>query len=89
VPSLCYENSPAVIYEAFAAGLPAIGSKLGGIAELIGDDALLFAPKEDDIGRKMRFVMENRASLEKNRERNAELAESSSPSGYIDMILNL
>ncbi|MDO9399616.1 MAG: glycosyltransferase, partial [bacterium] len=31
VPSLCYENSPTVIYEAFSIGLPIIASKIGGI----------------------------------------------------------
>ncbi len=35
VPSLCYENSPSVIYEALALGLPVIASKIGGNAELI------------------------------------------------------
>jgi glycosyltransferase involved in cell wall biosynthesis len=31
VPSFCYENSPTVIYEAAASGLPVIASHLGGI----------------------------------------------------------
>jgi glycosyltransferase involved in cell wall biosynthesis len=37
VPSLWYENSPVTIQEAFAAGVPVIGSDLGGIAEKIED----------------------------------------------------
>lgn len=35
VPSLCYENSPTVIYEASAFDMPIIASDLGGISELI------------------------------------------------------
>ncbi len=35
VPSVWYENSPVVIYEGYGAGVPAIGSCIGGIPELI------------------------------------------------------
>ena len=35
VPSLWFESGPQVIYEAFAAGTPVIGSRRGGIAELV------------------------------------------------------
>ena len=35
VPSLCYENSPLVIHEAFAAGIPVIATDLGGMRELV------------------------------------------------------
>ncbi len=37
VPSLCYENSPLVIYESMAAGVPIIASRIGGVAELVDD----------------------------------------------------
>jgi glycosyltransferase involved in cell wall biosynthesis len=36
-PSLWYENSPVIIQEAFAAGVPVIGSDLGGMAEKVQD----------------------------------------------------
>ncbi len=44
VPSEWYENSPLVIYEAFATGKPVIGADIGGITELIkhGEDGYLF-----------------------------------------------
>lgn len=47
-PSLCYENSPSVIYEALSLGLPVIASKIGGVPELIKDsvNGLLFEPGE-------------------------------------------
>lgn len=46
VPSLCYENSPTVIYEALSSGLPVIASRIGGVGELIteGLSGYLFAP---------------------------------------------
>ncbi len=34
VPSLCYENSPTVIFEAISQNTPVIASELGGIVEL-------------------------------------------------------
>jgi glycosyltransferase involved in cell wall biosynthesis len=43
VPSQVLETGPLVIYEAFAAGIPVVGSALGGIAELVrnGETGLL------------------------------------------------
>lgn len=43
VPSQCLETGPLVVLEAFAAGVPVLGSRLGGIAELVYDgvDGLL------------------------------------------------
>ena len=50
VPSLWLETGPLVVLEAFAAGIPVIGSKRGGIAELIEDgvDGLLVEPESID-----------------------------------------
>ncbi len=47
VPSQVLETGPLVILEAFAAGIPVIGSNLGGIAELVthGVDGLLVDAK--------------------------------------------
>ncbi len=44
VPSVWYENSPFVIHEAHAAGVPVVASRLGGMRELIEDESsgLLF-----------------------------------------------
>ena len=36
VPSLWLENSPLVIHEAFMAGVPVVGSRIGGIPDLLG-----------------------------------------------------
>lgn len=49
VPSLCYENSPTVIYEALSAGIPLIASRIGGVGELIqdGKTGMLFTPGDE------------------------------------------
>ncbi len=61
VPSLCYENSPTVIYEALEAGIPVLASDIGGVGELVQDgrNGFLFKPgsKADAIEK---FEMMNR-----------------------------
>jgi len=44
VPSIWWENSPLVVHEAFAAGVPVVAAAAGGMAELVTDerDGLLF-----------------------------------------------
>ena len=46
VPTLCYENSPSVVYEAIAHSLPVIASRIGGIPEMVreGETGWLFDP---------------------------------------------
>ena len=46
VPSICYENFPRTIAEAFACGTPVIASRIGAMAELVRDNktGLLFEP---------------------------------------------
>jgi glycosyltransferase involved in cell wall biosynthesis len=48
VPSRWLETGPLVVLEAFAAGVPVLGSNLGGIAELVRDgvDGILVAPDD-------------------------------------------
>jgi glycosyltransferase involved in cell wall biosynthesis len=50
LPSQCYEVFGMVIPEAYAFGLPVIGSKIGGIPELIKENetGLLFEPRDRD-----------------------------------------
>jgi glycosyltransferase involved in cell wall biosynthesis len=38
VPSVWMETGPLVVYDAFEAGLPVVGSRRGGIAELVQDE---------------------------------------------------
>ena len=55
VPSLCYENSPTVIYEAEENGLPVLAAKIGGIPELVeAAGGCLFEPGDKaDLQEKM------------------------------------
>jgi glycosyltransferase involved in cell wall biosynthesis len=57
VPSLCYENSPTVIYESLSSGIPLIASRIGGVGELIqeGKTGFLFTPGDEaDLVRAIR-----------------------------------
>ncbi|MGQ9765883.1 MAG: glycosyltransferase family 4 protein [Anaerolineae bacterium] len=54
VPSVWYENSPLVIQEAYAVGLPVVASRLGALAEKVEDGVTgrLFAPGDSaDLAR--------------------------------------
>lgn len=54
VPSLCYENSPSVIYGAHANGLKVIASDIGGIPEIMTPGDILFRPgDESDLKNKI------------------------------------
>jgi glycosyltransferase involved in cell wall biosynthesis len=60
VPSECYENAPLSILEAFAFGKPVIGSRIGGIPEMIDDgvSGYLFEPGSvDDLREKLDQVL--------------------------------
>jgi len=52
VPSLCFENSPTVIYESFARLTPVIAHDVGGITELVHNDTtgiLISSPLADTL----------------------------------------
>ncbi|HMD61195.1 MAG TPA: glycosyltransferase [Opitutaceae bacterium] len=66
VPSIWFENSPIVIYQAQAAGLPVIGSDSGGIPELLAgrdDSFVLPAGDRAQWTSKLRMVAEDRELL--------------------------
>jgi glycosyltransferase involved in cell wall biosynthesis len=48
VPSICHDTSPNVIREAYARGIPVVGSTYGGIPELVRlvDPRLIFQPND-------------------------------------------
>jgi GT2 family glycosyltransferase/glycosyltransferase involved in cell wall biosynthesis len=61
VPSIWEENSPLVIREAFASGVPVVASRIGGIPEVVADEVngLLFEPGNvDDLARQLQRLAE-------------------------------
>lgn len=91
IPSLCYENSPTVIYEALNIGLPVIASRIGGIPELIHSTAgILFKPGNGgDLMYQMKWVMENKDELQKIGARGRVKVKEFSLNNYINSIEEL
>lgn len=64
VPSLCYENSPTVIYEAAALSLPFIASRLGGAVELCTRfGASSFEPDQESMIRAIKVCLREKPRL--------------------------
>ena len=62
LPSEVYENCPMAVLESMAIGKPVIGSRIGGIPELIsdGEDGLLFeAGNSDELAEKIDWMIRN------------------------------
>jgi len=82
MPSLCEENAPMVIAEAFASGLPVIASRIGGIPEMIEDGAtgMLFEPGQvEDLAMQCRRAIERPEILAAMREKCREAAKRYAP----------
>jgi glycosyltransferase involved in cell wall biosynthesis len=59
VPSL-YEGCPSVILEAFSLNVPVLGSRAGGIPELLGHDELVFQPENyEELALKLRMLLDS------------------------------
>lgn len=68
LPSEWYENNPFSIIESFADGTPVIGSRIGGIPELIQDykTGLLFSPGSIEELTRIIRIAENMTETERN-----------------------
>jgi len=86
VPSLWYENSPMVIQEARAAGVPVIASRLGALAEKIrpGIDGLLCTP--GDAQEWQRAVLGIIAEPERLKDLQSHLAPPMSIHQHVDLL---
>ena len=68
VPSLWYENSPNVIFEAFAHHTPVMATDLGGMAEIVQNEGngLLFPLGDSDVlGQQLKRLSNNLSLLSK------------------------
>jgi glycosyltransferase involved in cell wall biosynthesis len=71
VPSLCYENSPTVIFESFSFHVPVLASRIEGIAELIeeGRNGIMFeAGNVSELAQKIEWCVAHREDLQNMRE---------------------
>jgi glycosyltransferase involved in cell wall biosynthesis len=62
LPSVCFEQFPMVVLEAMGRALPVIGSRIGGLPEIIEDDLTgsLFEPgNTEDLARQVRRLWEH------------------------------
>ena len=58
VPSIWYDNSPMVIYESLMNGTPIIGSRIGGIPELLEDGYNGFLFEAGNVN-ELKTILEN------------------------------
>ena len=68
VPSICMENSPLTIREAFMSKTPVIASDIGGLSEMVqdGETGLLFkAGDSRDLFKKIRYFIDNPIEVER------------------------
>lgn len=89
VPSICYENSPTVIYEAYLVGVPVIASRIGGIPELVvdGETGLLVTPgDEQDLVDAMRAVHASRDAWWQKSDAIRTVAAQYSLKRYVDQL---
>ena len=93
MPSVCYENFPMTIREAFACGKPVVASDLGAMASLIRDreTGLLFKPGDPaDLAAKIAWMLENRdACLQMGRNARAEFEKKYTADRNFSMLMGI
>jgi glycosyltransferase involved in cell wall biosynthesis len=70
VPSLCYENDPLVVQEAYLAGLPVVASRVGALREKVVHErtGLTFTPGDPkDLARQIRRLVSEPGLLDRLR----------------------
>ncbi len=90
VPSRWYENMPLAVLEAFASGLPVVGTALGGVPELIepGVDGAIVAPNDPAaLGETLAaFVGEPERSMTLGRNARAKAEREYSPAVHMERL---
>lgn len=90
-PSEWYENCPFSVIESQMYGTPVIGSRMGGIPELIREEktGLMFeAGNVDDLEEKLRYLLETPTVLEAYTD-NCKAVSFETPQTYYQQILKL
>lgn len=93
VPSEWYENCPRTVLEGFACAKPVIGSRIGGIPELIseGVDGLLFESGDDaELADKITLLLQDEARRASMGQAGREKMERGfSPDAYYEGTLDI
>src|SRR3989344_573978 len=92
VPSLCYENSPVVIYDSLVANVPVIASDIGGIGELVKDNynGFTFTPgNEKNLVEVLEHFLAHPELIEKLRKNCFISVRNFSTANYIKQLLQL
>ena len=92
IPSICYENSPTVIYESFLVGVPVIASRVGGIPELIeeGVTGLLVKPADThELACAMKTIHDQRDQWWEKSQLIRDRAQPYSIKAYVDRLESL
>jgi len=93
LPSICYENSPRTIVEAFASGLPVIASRLGALADIVQDGVtgLLFDPgNAADLAKKMMWAQSHPTQMIKmGQAARAEYEAKYTPERNYDLLMEI
>lgn len=92
-PSVCYENFPLSIVEAFASGVPVVASGMGAMAEIIDDGrtGLHFRPGDpEDLAAKIEWASSHPAEMAcMRREARAEYLSRYTPQQNYRMLMDL
>ena len=93
LPSEWYENNPMSVLEAFALGKPVIGSRIGGIPELVKDNktGLTFEPgNAEDLYSKMEYLINNKDKMvEMGRNARRYVEEEFNPEKYYQALIKV
>lgn len=89
VPSLCYENSPTVIYESLQGGVPVLAADIGGVGELVenGKNGYMFKPGDaEDLRNTIQKLRESRQFFSQSRAQIRETVQPYSMENYLGKI---
>ena len=93
LPSICYENFPRTLAEAYGSGLPVIASRIGALAELVdeGVTGLLFkAGDVDNLAEKLHWAQSHQEEMAAmGRRARARFEENFTPERNYQQLLDI
>jgi glycosyltransferase involved in cell wall biosynthesis len=93
MPSVCYENFPMAIREAFACGKPVVASRLGAMAEIVEENrtGLLFAAGDSaDLAAKMqRLTGDSDACIKMGKNARSEFESKYTADRNFEMLMDI